>query len=148
MCQFTSNELIGPFLDTDGGLLLVYPVHDFAQFQDLLYKLRWTFRDQFWVLENRLIHREIWYYIIVIILWCTWINLIWLSFQVCNWCRCHRTFCSYSWFLLKRNKQSCPSHFGHYPAKELIRHQSICKVKYIWFIQLIPCQMFLFMIQM
>ena len=52
MCPFTNNELIGPFLDTYGGLVLVYPVYDFGQFHDPLYKPRWTFRDQFWILEN------------------------------------------------------------------------------------------------
>ena len=59
MCPFTGNELIGPILDTYGGLVLVYLVYDFAQFHDPLYKLRWTFRDQFWVLENQLICHEI-----------------------------------------------------------------------------------------
>ena len=34
MCPFTSNELIGPFLDTYGGLILVYLVYYFAQFHD------------------------------------------------------------------------------------------------------------------
>ena len=52
MCPFTSNELIGPFLDAYRGLVLVYPVYDFTQFCDPLYKLKWTFIDQFWVLEN------------------------------------------------------------------------------------------------
>ena len=51
-CPFTSNELIGPFLDAYGGLVLVHWVRDFTQFHDPLYKSRWTFRDQFWVLEN------------------------------------------------------------------------------------------------
>ena len=46
------HELIGPFLDAYGGLVLVYPVYDFAQFHDPLYRSRWTFRDQFCVLEN------------------------------------------------------------------------------------------------
>ena len=53
MCPFTSNELISPFLDAYRGLVLVYPVYDFAQFHDPLYKLRCTFTDQFWVLKNR-----------------------------------------------------------------------------------------------
>ena len=52
MCPFTSNELISPFLDAYGGLVLVYWVHDFAQFYHSLYKSRCTFRDQFWILEN------------------------------------------------------------------------------------------------
>ena len=56
MYPFTSKELIGPFLDAYGGLVLVYRVHDFAQFHNPLYKLRWSFRDQFWVLENQLMH--------------------------------------------------------------------------------------------
>ena len=59
MCPFTSNELIGPFLDAYGGLVLVQLLYDFAQFYDPLYKSRWSFRDQFWGLENRLIRREI-----------------------------------------------------------------------------------------
>ena len=64
MCPFTSNELIGPIFDAYGGLVLVIPVNDFAQFHDPLYKSRWSFRDQFLVLENRLIHCEIryWFY--------------------------------------------------------------------------------------
>ena len=61
MCPFASNELMGPFLDAYGGLVLVYLVHDFAQFHDPLYKSRQTFRDQFCILKNRLICREIWY---------------------------------------------------------------------------------------
>ena len=32
MCPLTSNELIGPFLDAYGGLVLVYPTDDFALF--------------------------------------------------------------------------------------------------------------------
>ena len=47
MCAFTSNELNGPFHDTYRGLVLVYLAHDFTQFHDPLYKLKWTFRDQF-----------------------------------------------------------------------------------------------------
>ena len=43
------------------GLGLVYPISNFAQFHGPSYKLRWTLRHQFWVLENRLIHREIQY---------------------------------------------------------------------------------------
>ena len=65
MCPFTSNELIGPFLDAYGGLVLVYPVYDFAQFHDTLYKSRWAFRGQFWVLENQLICHKIWYILLV-----------------------------------------------------------------------------------
>ena len=42
MCPFTSNKLIGPFLDAYGGLILVYLVYDFAQFHDPLYKSRWS----------------------------------------------------------------------------------------------------------
>ena len=34
MCTFTSNELIGPFLDAYGELVLVYAVYDFAQFHN------------------------------------------------------------------------------------------------------------------
>ena len=34
MCPFTSNELIGLFLDTYRGLVLVYLVYDFIQFHD------------------------------------------------------------------------------------------------------------------
>ena len=52
MCPFTSNELIGPFQDAYGGLVLVHPVYDYTQFYDPLYKLRCTFRAQFSVLEN------------------------------------------------------------------------------------------------
>ena len=59
LCPFTSKEVSGPFLDAYGGLVLVYRVHDFAQFHDPLFKSRWTFRDQFWVLENRLTRHEI-----------------------------------------------------------------------------------------
>ena len=36
MCPFTSNELIGPFFDAYRGLVLAYPVRDFAQFHDPL----------------------------------------------------------------------------------------------------------------
>ena len=61
MCSFTSNELIGPFLDTYRGLALVYSVSDFGQFHEPLYKSRQTFRDQFWVLENRHICHKIQY---------------------------------------------------------------------------------------
>ena len=59
MCPFTSNELIGPFVDAYEGLILVYTDYDFSQFHDPLYKSRWTFRDQFYVLENRLMCCEI-----------------------------------------------------------------------------------------
>ena len=59
MCPFTGMELIGPYFDTYGGLVLVYPIYDFGQFDDPLYKSRWTFRDQFWVLENRLVRCEV-----------------------------------------------------------------------------------------
>ena len=52
MCPLTSNELIGPFFDAYRRLVLVYLVYDFTQFHDPLHKLRWTFQDQFWVLEN------------------------------------------------------------------------------------------------
>ena len=53
ICPFTSNKLIGPFLDAYRGLVLVHLVYDFAQFHNPLYKSSWSFRDQFWVLENQ-----------------------------------------------------------------------------------------------
>ena len=62
MCPFTGNELIGLFHDAYRGLVLVYPVYDFTQFHDPLHKSRWTFRDQFWVLEIQLIRHKIQYW--------------------------------------------------------------------------------------